>query len=186
MDLAAEADLHSIILARVQPDIAHLEPVVREFHLPAVDDLLAEDAELIADGKARDRIAQARRRVHIARGEPPETAVAETGIRLERTQTLEAEAKLVQDLPCRLQKAHVEQVVAQARADQKLHRHVVDLLVFLRAGLLDERAALILQKLPDCHADSAVDLLFRGHFQRAAKHTVAAFLQMLQKVLFCH
>ena len=101
----------------------------------------------------------------VAAGDLLETAVAKAGIRLERTQTLEAEAKLVQDLPCRLQKAHVEQVVAQARADQKFHRHVIDLFALFCTRLFDKRTAVILQKFTHSDAYSAVDLLFRRHFE---------------------
>ena len=64
--LSAEANLYSVVLAGMQPHIAHFEPVIREFHLPAVDDLLAEDAELISDGEAGHGIIQTGRCVHIA------------------------------------------------------------------------------------------------------------------------
>ena len=66
MDRSAEADLDGVVLSRVQPHVAQPQPVVRELDLPAVDDLLLEDAELIADGKARHRVAKPGRRVHVA------------------------------------------------------------------------------------------------------------------------
>ena len=65
-DLAAETDLDRIVFSRTEPDIAHFEPVIREFHLPAIDDLLAENAEFIADGVTGNGIAQSGRGIHIA------------------------------------------------------------------------------------------------------------------------
>ena len=52
LGLAAQTHFHSVVLAGLEPHVAHVEPVVGEFHLPAVHDLLLEDAELIADGEA--------------------------------------------------------------------------------------------------------------------------------------
>ena len=75
-DLAAELDLHGIVLAGAEPHVAHFQPVVRKFHLPAIDDLLAEDAELIADGAAGDGIAETGAGIHIARRQTAEAAVA--------------------------------------------------------------------------------------------------------------
>ena len=66
MNRSAEADLDSVVFSRVQPHVAQPQPVVREFDLPAVDDLLLEDAKLISDGKARYRIGKPGRRVHVA------------------------------------------------------------------------------------------------------------------------
>ena len=82
----------------------------------------------------------------------------------------------MQELSCRLQQAHIVQVVAQACADQKFHRHVIDLLALLCTRLLDKCAAVILQKLAHGDAHGAIDLLFRRHFKRTAEHPVAAFL----------
>ena len=174
--LSAEANLYSVVLAGMQPHIAHFEPVIREFHLPAVDNLLAEDAELISDGEAGHGIIQTGRCVHIARGQTAQAAVAKSGIRLKRAEAFQAEAEIMQDLPCRFQQAHVVQVVAQARADQKFHRHIIDLLALLCTRLLNKRTAVVLQKLAHGDAYSAIYLFFRRHFERAAEQPVAAFL----------
>ena len=82
----------------------------------------------------------------------------------------------MQDLPCRFQQAHVVQVVAQARADQKFHRHIIDLLALFCTRLLNKRTAVVLQKLAHGDAYSAIYLFFRCHFERAAEQPVAAFL----------
>lgn len=165
MHLPAETNLHSVVLAGMQPHIAHFEPVVRELHLPAVYDLLTEDAKFIADGETGYRIIQAGRRIHIAGGQTAQTAVAKSGIRLKRAEAFQAEAEIMQDLPCWLQKPHVVQVVAQTRADQKFHRHVIDLFALFCTRLFDKRTAVIFQKFTHSDAYSAVDLLFRRHFE---------------------
>ena len=86
VDLAAKADLHGVVLARVQPHAAHIQPVVGELHLPAVHDLLAENAELIADGIARHAVAKPRRSIHVARRQPPQTAVSKPRVGLHPAQ----------------------------------------------------------------------------------------------------
>ena len=47
LDLPAKADLHRVLRHRLQPDLPAGEPVVGAFGLPAVDDLLPEDAVLV-------------------------------------------------------------------------------------------------------------------------------------------
>jgi hypothetical protein len=119
--LAAEAHLDGVVLAGVQPHVAHGEPVVGEFHLPAAHDLLAEDAELIADGEACHRIAQMGGGVHIAGREAAEAAVAETGVRLHGAETVEAEAQPLQNMPDGVEESQIVEIVAKRRADQELH-----------------------------------------------------------------
>ena len=52
-DRAAEADGLGLLRLGQQPRAAEVLPVVRQLDLLAVDDALAENAELIADGIAR-------------------------------------------------------------------------------------------------------------------------------------
>ena len=60
--------------------IAEAQPLVGQLHLPAVADRLIEDAELVADAVADGRNVEARERVHVARRQPAEAAVAEPGL----------------------------------------------------------------------------------------------------------
>ena len=95
MHRSAEAHLDRVIFSRVQPHIAQSQPVVRELDLPAVDDLLLENAELIANRKARHRVLKSRRRVHVARGKPPQAAVSKSRVRLHLAELRKREPELL-------------------------------------------------------------------------------------------
>ena len=180
VDMSAEAHLDGLVLAGMQPHVAHFQPVVREFHLPAVNDLLLEDTELIADGEARDRVAKSGRRVHIARRQPPEAAVSEARVGVHAAQALQREALLLQDLVRQPEQAEIVEIVSQRRADKKFHRHVIDLLALLFAHLVAERAALLLHQHARIEADHTVHLLFRRILERAAEGVEADLLQPVQ------
>ena len=181
-DLAAETDLHRVVLPGTEPDIAHFQPVVREFHLPAVDDLLAENAEFIADGIAGDGIAHTGGGVHIARGQTSQTAVAQTCVRLQGIDPVDIEADLFQALPDLLLHAKIEQIVAQTGADQELHGHIIDFLLFVAGNAVVKSAILLRQDLPQHIAQGAIDLLFRGVGQPAAKESAHAVLQLFHHI----
>jgi hypothetical protein len=66
---------------------------VSVLHLPAVDDDLVEDAELVADAVADGRDLQRGQRVHVAGGQPAEAAVAETRLLLVLEQLVEIEVE---------------------------------------------------------------------------------------------
>ena len=177
VDVSAEAHLDRLILARVQPHIAHFQPVVGELHLPAVNDLLLEDTELIPDREARHRVAETGGRVHIARCQPSEAAVSEACVGVHAAEVFQREALLLQDLIRQLEKPQIIQVVAERRAHKELHRHVIDLLALLVADLAAEGAAFLLQKQSRVKTYNAVHLLFRCLLQRAAKGIEADLLQ---------
>jgi len=176
--LAAELDLDGVVLARAQPDVAHVEPCVGEFHLPAVDDLLAENAELIADGIAGHGQRHAGRSVHIARGKTAEAAVSEAGVRLHFIKRVEIEADLVQRLAVLLLNAEIEQIVMQARADKEFHGHIIDFLALLGRVVTVEEAVLLGQLFAHERAQRAVDLLLRSDLQLAAEKTAHDIVQL--------
>ena len=95
MHRSAEAHLDRVIFSRVQPHIAQSQPVVRELDLPTVDDLLLENAELIADRKARHRVLEPRCRVHVARGKPPQAAISKSRVRFHLTELRKREPELL-------------------------------------------------------------------------------------------
>src|SRR5262249_31665545 len=76
------------------PGIAESQPFVGLFDLPAVDDLLMEDAELIADAVADRWDLECRERIEEARGESTEAAVAEAGLVFVAQELVEVEADL--------------------------------------------------------------------------------------------
>ena len=70
-DAAAEADGIFGFRPLELPRVAEREPVLRQLVLPAVADLLQEQAVLVADAVAVGRNAERRHAVHEAGGEPP-------------------------------------------------------------------------------------------------------------------
>ncbi len=94
------------------------QPLVGPLHLPAVDDLLLEDAELVADAVAHGRDLQGRQRIDEAGRESPEATVAETGLHFLLPQFVEVEAKLADRLAHRVVDAQVDQLVAEVRSHQ--------------------------------------------------------------------
>ena len=82
LDVAAEADGLRVLVARQLPGVAELQPVVVLLDLPAVLDLLLEDAEVVADAVADGGQLQRGQRVHEAGRQPPQAAVAEARIAL--------------------------------------------------------------------------------------------------------
>jgi hypothetical protein len=88
------------------------QPVVGLLDLPAVVDLLIEDAELIADAVADGRALEGGQRVETARGQPSQTAVAEPRFLLACQHVVEVLPQRRQRLPGRVLDAEVEQVAA--------------------------------------------------------------------------
>ena len=125
LGVAAELDLDSAARAGDLPGVAVAQPLVGDLHLPAVLDLLVEDAELVADAVADGRDLQRGQRVQVAGRQPAQAAVAQPGLLLLFDQLVESQAR-VRPAPARssLVDAEVEQVVAQVRPEQKLRRQV--------------------------------------------------------------
>ena len=130
--MAAEADLHRLVVLGDQPALRRAAPVVGALGLLAVFKLLAEHAQLIADGIARGLQAQGGHAVHIAGGKTAQTAVAQARVRLALENVGGVVAHILQRAGHGLGNAQVEGVFHQAAAHEKLHGHVVDL--FFRAG----------------------------------------------------
>ena len=168
VDLAAELDLHSLVLPGVDPHITHIQPVVGEFHLPAVHNLLLEDAELIADGETGDGHVQAGGGIHIAGGQPAQAAVAQPGVGLHGVQIVNVDAVMGQGGGEILLQAQIIQIVAQGSAHQELHGHIVYLLAVLVGHFTAVRGVFDQQHIVDHAAQGAVDLLGGGFFHTAA------------------
>ena len=125
------------------PDVAVLEPVVGHFHLIAVDYLLLEQAVFIADGAAHRGQVERGQRIHKARRQTAQTAVAQTGLGLALADFAQVETQFVHRVHIRLFVEQVNHVVVHGAADQELGREVVDLLGLLPLALAARgRAAL--------------------------------------------
>ena len=124
--LGVAAPLHQVVdvgfgdLPRVSVD----QPVVGLLDLPAVADLLVEDAELVADAVADRRTLEGGQRVQVARGEPAEAAVAQSRFRLAGQHLVEVLTHRCQGGLGRVLHAQVQQVVAQLRTHQEFSRQV--------------------------------------------------------------
>ena len=101
------------------------------FDLPAVLDLLAEHAVLVAQAVADRRDLQRRQRVEKTGGQPAQPAVAQPRVGLLLEQRLPVLAGVRSEVVAdELLDLKVGDVVRQRPADQELHRKVVDLLGF--------------------------------------------------------
>jgi len=100
------------------------KPVVGLLDLPAVVDLLVEDAELVADAVADGRTLEGGQRVEIARGQPAKAAVAQPGLLLACEHAVEVLPQRRQRLAGRVLDAEVQQVAAELRPHQEFGRQV--------------------------------------------------------------
>ena len=158
-DVPAETDAEGAVGARHQPDLAAGQPDVRQFDLDAVHDHLPEQTVIVAQREAGGGIIQRGQRIHEAGGKPPQTAVAQSGIRLAVIQLLQREAHAFQRLAVGCIQPEIAQVVLERAPQQELHAHIV---YALGAGLIDlllEGAALFGQDVPDSHGGGFVHLV---------------------------
>ncbi|MBM0203189.1 hypothetical protein JNW90_08795 [Micromonospora sp. STR1s_5] len=95
---AAEADMVLDVRPLEFPGIAEGQPILGDLLLPAIRDRLPEQAVIVADAVAEGRDVEGRERFHEAGREPPEPAIAERRIRLDRAQAVEVHAEPVQRL----------------------------------------------------------------------------------------
>ena len=111
------------------PGVALGEPRLRRLALPAVLEGLAEQAVVVADPVAHGRDADARHALHEAGGEPPEAAVAQSGVGLGLLHGVEVDPEFPQGGAGGLGQAEVVHRVRHQPADQEFQRQVVDALV---------------------------------------------------------
>ena len=108
------------------PGRAETQPLVGALDLPAVDDLLLEDAELVADAVAQRRNLERGHRIEKTGREPPQAAIAEPRLLLLLQQVVEVQPQLRDRLLRLCVNAEIDEVVAKMRADQKFSRQIGD------------------------------------------------------------
>src|SRR5204863_1443256 len=128
LDAAAIMDVVGEFGARELPGIPEGEPILGEFHLPAVADDLAEEAVVVTDAVAARRDAEARHALHQAGGEPPQSAIAERGVRLGAAHAVEIDAEIAERRLDDLGHAEVLDDVGEQPPDQEFEREVIDAL----------------------------------------------------------
>ena len=126
-DPAAKADLLRLVHLGDKPGVAQAKPVVGQLHLLAVNDLLLEDAQLIADGIAGGRDLQSGHGVQVAGGQTTQTAIAQAGVWLGLEQVSGGKAQILQHLGQGVQQPQIIGVLLQRAAHQEFQREVVDL-----------------------------------------------------------
>src|SRR6516162_961157 len=109
------------------PGISQAEPLVGLLYLPAVLDLLLEQAKFVTNAVTDGWNGQGGKRVQIAGSQAAQTAVAESGLRLMIQEGIDALAEFGQCSRNRLANVvYVQQIVAELRADQEFCREVTD------------------------------------------------------------
>ena len=118
------------------PRIAERQPSLRQLVLPAVADLLHEQAMLVADAVAVGRHRERRHAVHVAGGEPAEAAVAERRVGLKLAELVEIDVETGERRAGGSQQAKVDQRIEQQASDQEFDGEVVHALAVLALGPL--------------------------------------------------
>ena len=127
--IAVELDIDGLIRLAVLPGKAVLEPVVRDLDLVALDDLLLEQAVLVADAAAVARQAVCCHRVDEAGGKAAEAAVAEACVWLFIERLDETEVEVLQDFLDGLFDAEIDEIRLEQAAEQEFDGEIVDLLL---------------------------------------------------------
>ena len=117
---AAEFNVHGPLGPRQLPGVAESQPFVGFLDLPAVDDLLLEDPELVANAVPERGNLERCHRIDEARRQSTETAAPEPRLLFLPQQLLEIEPELRHALPNGLGDAEIQQVVAEMRPHQEL------------------------------------------------------------------
>ncbi len=104
--------------------------------LPAVVDLLHEQAMLVADAVAVGWDRERRHAVHVAGGEPAQAAVAQGRVGLKLAELVEIDVEAGERRAGRSQHAQVDQRIEQQASDQEFDGEVVHPLAVLALGPL--------------------------------------------------
>ena len=155
-DIAVKAHLDRLIEPADLPDIAPLQPVVGQLHLEAVGNMLAEQAQLIADGAAHRRQLERGERIEEARGQAAQTAVAQARLRLALKYARLVDAQLVQSLHIFLFIDQRNHVVVHGAAHQKLRREIIELFRLLALAFAAGQSAPLHHFIADGHGQRLI------------------------------
>ena len=185
-DLAVKADLDGLIGVALQPDLTAGQPVVSALLLPAVHDLLLENAVLVQDGVAGAADAGGGHAVQIAGSQTAQTAVAQTCIRLFLKDAVNVDISVGQGLFCYLVQTQVQQAGLQAAAHQELHAQIIHLLGAGANGLGLELLVVLTHHLAADQSQRAVDLLVGSNAQLHAVLAGELVLKKFTEFFRCH
>ena len=123
---AAEFDAHGPFGPDELPRVAEAQPPVGFLDLPAVDDLLVEYAELVANAVAERGYFERGEGVDEAGRQASEAAAAEARLLFLVQQLLEVHAELGHALPDRFEYAEIDEVVAEVRTQEEFRGEIRD------------------------------------------------------------
>ncbi|MNC08006.1 hypothetical protein D3C75_555770 [compost metagenome] len=120
-NMSPEPDFHLFVFPAHFPHIIILQPIVRQFHLVTVHNLLLKQAVFVADAAAMPRILQGSQGIQEAGCQPAKAAIAKPCIRFFLLHLPQIESKLRKAIAHNLKHTHIQQIIAKQPADQKLH-----------------------------------------------------------------
>ena len=156
---AVEADVHGVLAVGDHPHLAAGQPEFRQLGLPAVDDLLVEDAEFIAQGIAHAAVAVVCQTVEEAGGESAETAVAETRVRLLVIYFFKGGVVVRQTLRDHLFQIEIVEIVAEGASHEEFHAEIVNSLAVVFFAFGDKILACLKENITHDEHDCLVDML---------------------------
>ena len=162
LHVAAKLDLAGIFGNGDLPHVAVAGPVVRHFHLLTVDQFLAEQAVLIADGAAHGRQLLGSKTVHEAGSQTAKAAVAQRGFRLFGQDLQKIHTQLSQRFFIYFFAGQVNQVAVHQPTQKILDGEIIHALA---PGFVTGMAGdhpLLHHLVSDSHSDSLVQLLLAG------------------------
>ena len=136
-DRSAEAHFIFAFAPFEFPRVAMNQPVLRQFNLHAIDDLLAEQAMAVADAVAKGRNAEARHAFHEAGRKAAQAAIAQCRIRFQGLNQVGLDAKVLQGGLKLVEQSEIGRRIAQQPPDEEFHRQVVNPLALVLIGFAD-------------------------------------------------
>ena len=127
-NLAAEFHGHGLVRPAELPDIAVLQPGIRQLGLIPVDDLLLEHAVTVTDPAAIARNMQRGHGIQEAGGQPSQPAATESGFRFLLGQILQTDSQVAEAFLAQRQNIQIDQIAQQNPPLQIFDGKIVDLL----------------------------------------------------------
>ena len=130
-NLTLKLNFNGFILSGNKPYLSAGKPEIGHLGLPAVNNLLLENAVFIKNRIAHSVVALICQSVKIAGGKSAETAVSETCVRLAVIKLLELYSEFRKSLLCRFGQIEVIERVFKASAHKELHAKIINLFLTL-------------------------------------------------------
>ncbi len=121
-------ELHGkrIFRTRDFPRIAQLEPFIRLLDLISIHNALRKNPEVVTQAIADRRQVQRGHRIQKARRQPPQAAIAQSGVHFVIGELLPIQIQFTQRLAADFFHLQIHHVVAEQAANQKFEREVID------------------------------------------------------------